>query len=840
MMKKFTQEEVEQMMKVQNNIRNISVIAHVDHGKSTLSDSLVAAAGLMNKLQVGEKRILDTRDDEILRCITIKSTSISLGYEYQKPELEKCSKDQTGAKEPYVINLIDTPGHVDFSSEVTTALRVTDGAIVVVDCIEGVCVQTEVVLRQAIEESIKPVLMINKIDRAFKELNLSSEECYQIFFKLVESLNAIISSYSDDETLLIDPTSGNCAFGSGKLGFGFTLTKFAQFYSNKMDIPLNKLMKKFWGENYFDHERNVWQTSDTSKSGKKLKRGFCEFCLDPIRKIFSQVEKEDEKLTNTLQKYEIKIKEKSTDKKELLKSILMEFLPASDALIEMTINHLPSPIASQQYRYKKLYTGDLEDKYATSIKNCDPEGPLMIYISKMIPSSGSKGRFIAFGRIFSGTVTSTTKLRIMRPDDPNNQNDLSIVTPQRILLMMGKFNAPMESCVAGNVVGITGIDKFINKTCTLTEDKCKDASPIGELNFSVSPVVKIAIRAADPSQQMELIEGMKKLSNSDSLVECTMDEETGELIVAGAGELHIEICLNDLENYYCKGIKIIKSKPAVTFVETVTKQSNECLSKSPNKLNRIYISCEPLDEDLVKELETNTFNDFKKLSKLLTSNYNWNPENAKKIWAIGPNSKGTNLLVDCTKGVDYINDVKDHIINAFQEVVRSGVLCEEQLRGVRFNVCDLKIHSDSTHRGSRQITPAAKRAMYASQLSASPRLMQPIFKVDIQSPEECLGGIYSLVSKRKGIIYGTEKKTNSPLFVVQSLIPVLNSFGLTKDLRSQTSGRAFPQCVFEKFEIMDIDPFEKNEILTIIQGVRERKKLKETEIPPISRYLDKL
>eukprot|EP01080_Neovahlkampfia_damariscottae_P011992 gene11992-5393_t len=843
-MKKFTQEQVEKMMQVQTNIRNISVIAHVDHGKSTLSDSLVAAAGLMNKLQVGEKRILDTREDEMLRCITIKSTTISLGYEYQKPELEKTFKEQNSEKESYVVNLIDTPGHVDFSSEVTSALRVTDGAVVVIDCIEGVCVQTEVVLRQAIEESIKPVLMINKIDRAFKELQLSSEECYQYFSKLVESMNAIISSYSNDESLLIDPVKGNCAFGSGKIGFGFTLTQFAQIYSKVMNVPLKKLMNKFWGDHFYDHERDVWQTSEISKSGKKLKRGFCEFCLDPIKKIFDQVENEEnEKLEKTLKKYSIKITEKTNDKKELLKTILMKFIPASEALLEMTVNHLPSPIESQRIRYKKLYTGDPNDKYSTSIKNCDPDGPLIIYISKMIPSSGSKGRFIAFGRIFSGTITQNTKLRIMRPDyDINNPNDLSIVSPQRILLMMGKINSPIDSCVAGNVIGITGIDKFINKTCTITQDSVKDCSPIKSLNYSVSAVVKVAVRASDPCKQIDLIEGLKKLSNCDSLVECSMDEDTGELIVAGAGELHLEICLGDLEKEYCPGIKIIKSKPAVTFVETVTKKSPECLAKSPNKLNRVFISCEPLEEELVEELEKNDFKDFKKLSKLLTDKYQWSSDTAKKIWAIGPsNTEGTNLLVDCTKGVDYIHEVKDHIINAFQEVIRSGVLCNESLRGVRFNVCDLKIHSDSSHRGSRQIIPAAKRAFYASQMLAESRLMEPYFKVEIQTPEDTFGNVYSVISKRKGIIIGQNKNENSPIFTIQCSMPVLKSFGLTKELRSETSGKAFPQCVFERFDVINEDPLNKSsKVVEIIQEVRKRKKLNEIEIPPISRYLDKL
>ena len=245
----FTVSQIRGIMDKKANIRNMSVIAHVDHGKSTLTDSLIAAAGIIAGAKAGEARFTDTRQDEQDRCITIKSTGVSLYYELADEKVPEGSDGNA-----FLINLIDSPGHVDFSSEVTAALRVTDGALVVVDSVEGVCVQTETVLRQALGERIKPVLMVNKLDRVFLELQLEPEAAYQAFARVIENANVIIATYEDEllGDVQVYPDKGTVAFGSGLHGWGFTLTHFAEMYSQKFGVAKERMTKKLWGDNYFD------------------------------------------------------------------------------------------------------------------------------------------------------------------------------------------------------------------------------------------------------------------------------------------------------------------------------------------------------------------------------------------------------------------------------------------------------------------------------------------------------------------------------------------------------------------------------------------------------------
>jgi elongation factor 2 len=837
----FTVEQMRAIMDRKENIRNMSVIAHVDHGKSTLTDSLISAAGIISAKMAGEARFTDTRQDEQDRCITIKSTGVSLHYELP-PQME--SPPGSVGRE-YLINLIDSPGHVDFSSEVTAALRVTDGALVVVDCVEGVCVQTETVLRQALGERIKPVLMVNKLDRALLELQLEQEEAYQSFSKTIETANVIISTYNDEKLgdCQVFPEKGTVAFGSGLHQWGFTLGKFALMYATKFGVEKSKLMKRLWGDNFFDPKTKKWKKRGVDDNGKALPRAFCQFVLDPIYKIFSCVmNHENEKVAKMLKslKIELKGEERDLTGKPLLKVVMQKFLPAADALLEMIIVHLPSPVVAQRYRVETLYEGPLDDECAEAIRTCNPNGPLMMYVSKMVPTT-DKGRFYAFGRVFSGTVRTGSKVRIMGPNYiPGKKDDLFVKNIQRTVLMMGRYVEPIEDCPCGNTVALVGIDQYLLKSGTISDNE--GAHNLRVMKFSVSPVVRVAVEPKNPSELPKLVEGLKRLSKSDPCVKCYI-EESGEHIVAGAGELHLEICLKDLAEEFT-GIELVTTDPVVSYRETVSAKSNQiCLSKSPNKHNRLWVTSEPFPEGLseaIEEGEVGPRDDPKKRAKILGDKFGFDATDSKKIWAFGPETTGPNMVIDTSKGVQYLNEIKDSIIAAFQWATKEGVLCEENMRGIRFNLVDVALHADAVHRGGGQIIPTARRVLYAACLTAEPRLMEPVYLVEIQCPETAIGGIHATLNKRRGHVISEEQRPGTPLYNVKAYLPVMESFGFTADLRSNTGGQAFPQCVFDHWQIIQGDPLQANSKPGSITTATRKRKGLGLEVPGLDKFLDKL
>lgn len=532
-----------------------------------MTDSLICKAGIISEAKAGEARFTDTRQDEQERGITIKSTGVSLYYE----------TDPTGAADPekkegFLINLIDSPGHVDFSSEVTAALRVTDGALVVVDYVEGVCVQTETVLRQALAEQIKPVLMVNKIDRGILELFAEGEDMYQQFLRVIESVNVIISTYENAQhleeehkkeveegegekekeekkvelahigELQVDPTKATVCFGSGLLGWAFTLTKFARIYSQKFKVDQDKMMEKLWGDNYFDGKAKKWKKHSTPDEGTEpLQRCFVQFIMDPIVKLATAIMNDQkERVWKMCTALNITVKESEKDRsgKDLLKLIFQHWINAADALLEMIIMRLPSPKVAQRYRVQYLYEGPLDDECANAIRECDQDGPLMVFISKMIPTN-DKGRFYAFGRVFSGIVKSGEKVRIMGPNyKPGSKEDLNIKNVQRTVVMMGGKVEQVPDIPCGNTCGLVGIDQYLMKQGTLSTSEV--AHNIRVMKYSVSPVVRVAVSPKDASDLPKLVEGLKRLAKSDPLVQCS-NESSGEHIIAGCGELHIEI-----------------------------------------------------------------------------------------------------------------------------------------------------------------------------------------------------------------------------------------------------------------------------------------------------------
>jgi elongation factor 2 len=840
----FTVDQMRALMDSPQQIRNMSVIAHVDHGKSTLTDSLVGAAGIIKMEDAGDKRIMDTRPDEIARGITIKSTAISMYYHVEK----EIVKDLDDDKRDFLINLIDSPGHVDFSSEVTAALRVTDGALVVVDCVEGVCVQTETVLRQALTERIKPVVFINKVDRAIMELQLDPEECYQGFQKTLQNVNVVISTYND-------PLMGDCqvfaekgtvAIGSGLQAWAFSISRFAQMYAAKFGVAEEKMCERLWGDNFFDAKNKKWIKQEFNADGERVKRAFCQFCLDPIYQLFDAVLCEKKEKTDKMLKalkISMTIDEMALTPKKLAKAIMMKFLPAAETLLQMIVMQLPSPKTAQVYRAEMLYSGEHEGPYFEGMKNCDPKAGLLVYISKMVPTA-DKGRFFAFGRVFSGTVKSGQKVRIMGNNYvPGKKIDLfDDKAIQRCVLMMGRYQEAVEDMPCGNVCGLVGVDKYIMKSATVA-DTHSEALPLKDMKYSVSPVVRVAVEAKNPADLPKLVEGLKRLSKSDPLVVCTI-EESGEHIVAGAGELHLEICLKDLQDDFMNGAPLRISEPVVSFRETITEGSSiQCLSKSANKHNRLFCRGEPLSEECALNMEENgkcgADVDPKSRARFLADNYDWDVAEARKIWCFGPDGRGPNVICDATKGVGNMNEMKDSFVAAWQWATKEGVLCDENMRGIRINIEDVTMHADAIHRGGGQIIPTARRVCYGCCLTAQPRLMEPVFQVDIQTVETAMGGIYNVLTRRRGIIIGEENRPGTPIYNVRAFLPVAESFGFTADLRAATSGQAFPQMVFDHWAHFPGDPLIEGLAQRTVLAVRKRKGLRD-DMPVLDSFQDKL
>ena len=616
-MPKFTIEQIRNIMDNQNNIRNMSVIAHVDHGKSTLTDSLIAKAGIISLEKAGDQRFTDFRQDEAERGITIKSTGVSLYYEYDISD--------SGKNDKFLINLIDSPGHVDFSSEVTAALRVTDGALVVVDYVEGVCVQTETVLRQSLQELIKPVLMINKCDRALFELKHNSETMCQNFLRVIENANVIISTYQNQDAmgdLQVYPNQGTVAFGSALHGWGFTLNTFAKMYATKLKQDKKKLVKRLWGDNYYNPKEKKWSNEPEDET---VQRAFCTNILDPLMRLANTVSSGKKEVYQPLLKklgIELKGDELELQGKKLMRKVMQKWINASEALIEMIILHLPSPKISQKYRTLYLYQGPMDDECAKAMMACDPEGPVMMFISKMVPTSDS-GRFYAFGRVFSGKVTQGEKVRIMGPNYKHGkQEDLHEKNIQRVVLMMGRKADDVVDVPCGNTCALVGVDQCLVKQGTISTSA--NACIIRSMKYSVSPVVRVAVNVKNPADLPKLVDGLIKMSKADPLVQ-VINTET-EHIICGCGELHLEICLKDLVEDYAN-VEIIQSPPVVPYKETVTALSSQtCLAKSPNKHNRLYVVAEPLQEELVVDIEKGDIkasDDLKVTSRTLIDNIKW-------------------------------------------------------------------------------------------------------------------------------------------------------------------------------------------------------------------------
>merc|ERR1739844_639960 len=670
------------------------------------------------------------------------------------------------------------------------------------------------------------------------------EDLYLTFQRIVENVNVIIATYADDDgpmgIVRVDPSNASVGFGSGLHGWAFTIKQFSEMYAEKFGVPVAKLMSKLWGENFFNPKTKKWAKT---KSDDNV-RSFCMYILDPIYKVFDCImnfkKDETDKLLDKLGvKSKMKHEELQQEGKPLMKAVMRKWLPAGDTMFQMITVHLPSPVTAQKYRADQLYEGPLDDEACVAMRNCDPNGHLMMYISKMVPTS-DKGRFYAFGRVFSGRIATGQKVRIMGPNFvPGKKSELWIKNIQRTVIMMGKYTEQVADVPAGNTCALVGVDQYLLKSGTIAT--ADDAHTIKTMKFSVSPVVRCAVEPKNSAELPKLVEGMKRLAKSDPMVLC-YTEESGEHIIAASGELHLEICLQDLQNDFM-GTEVKVSDPVVSFRETCAAKSNQtCLAKSANKHNRLFVEADTIGAELALAIDDGDIApgaDPKVQGRKMADDYGWDVTEARKIWAFGPEGTGPNLFVDTTKGVNYLMEIKESVVGGFAWATQNGPLCEEQMRGCRFNLMDVVLHADAIHRGMGQIMPTARRVCFSSLMTAEPGLLEPVYLCNISVPQDAMGNVYGVLTQRRGHVFSEEQKPGTPQMTLLAYLPVMESFGFTADLRSNTGGKAFPQCSFDHWEAMTGSPFEESKVKETILAVRKRKGLKES-VPEISQYLDKL
>ncbi|CCH45923.1 elongation factor EF-2 [Wickerhamomyces ciferrii] len=992
---KVTPTELKRLQKDPSAIRNICILAHVDHGKTSLSDSLLASNGIISQRLAGKVRFLDSRQDEQLRGITMESSAISLYFRV----LHKQESGDILAKE-HLINLIDSPGHIDFSSEVSTASRLCDGAVVLVDVVEGVCSQTITVLRQCWTDKLKPILVLNKIDRLITELRLSPGEAYTHLSKVIEQVNVVIGSFysgermqadylwrekqeqneggaqeeyveKDDKDIYFDPAQNNVIFSSAIDGWGFNISQFARFYESKLGTKRENLQKVLWGDFYLDPKTKKI-ISHKGLKGRTLKPLFVSLVLDNIWKIYENVvlEKNLEVLEKIIKALNIKVLPRdlrSKDNKNLLVQIMSQWLPVSSAVLLTVTEKLPSPLFSQEERIPTILESApnhelIDPKLKKAMLECDNEGPVSAYVSKIlsipedelprnqstmtqdeIMERGRRARelaaqaaehaklygddkkpdevdeltsnmdeftisgdgnvatpvsnaaadpfgmfeyeeeeeedngievkneeLIGFARVYSGTLKVGQELTVLEPkyDPTNPTKHIQKVTISELYLLMGKELVPLDEVPSGNIAGIGGLAGKILKNGTLIEPDVVGVNLAG-INLLSPPIVRVALEPANPTQIDRLERGLQLLNQADPCVQ-TFLEDTGEMILATAGELHLERCLKDLRERFA-GIEIQASEPVIPYREAFieTEEMNppkdaelgrgvvqfelstvsiklravplpqnviEFLTENQASINRIVNTINKRQDDEVDEeeiieniaakfLDPETFKE--KLQKLFDADTSSNKELwsnvIDRISAFGPKRSGPNILFDSAEtsikrlfdnNPDYAQKFRfeNSIFNGFQLGMSNGPLCHEPIQGSAIFIESIQeFEEDEEHQLIPnllgRIITTTRDTIHQALLDWSPRMMLAMYTCEIQASAEVLGKVYAVVQRRRGHITSEEMKEGTPFFQIIARLPVVEAFGFSEDIRKKTSGAASPQLVFSGFECIDEDPF---------------------------------
>ncbi|RIA81512.1 P-loop containing nucleoside triphosphate hydrolase protein [Glomus cerebriforme] len=806
---RYKKEFLVDMMNFPELIRNIAIVGHLHHGKTSFVDMLVNETHSSVAWDVDrQERYTDTHTLERDRGVSIKSMPMTI-----------ILQDSKGKS--YLFSILDTPGHVDFVDEVTAALRLADGAVVVVDSIEGVMANTERVIKHIIQEKLAFTLVVNKVDRLILELKLPPSDAYYKLRHTIEEVNTIISQCAPGQDLRVSPERGNVCFASSQMGWCFTLKSFAKLYTdNYGDLSVDDFSKRLWGDIYFNPtERTFSRKSLESKS----QRSFVHFILDPLYKLYAQVIGENEDtLKRTLASLGIFLKAShfQLDVKPLLRIVLDQFFGPSTGFVDMVVHHIPSPENNAINKVEHTYTGPMHTNVAKSMLKCDSDGPLMIYVTKLY-NSADASTFDAFGRILSGTVRKGQSVRVLGEGySIEDEEDMTLQEVTDVWIFESRYRIEVEGIPAGNWVLLGGVDNSIVKTATITnKDTEEDMYIFRPLSFVTTAVLKVAVEPVNPSELPKMLDGLRKINKSYPIL-ITKVEESGEHIILGTGELYLDCVLHDLRRMYAE-IELKVSDPVVRFCETVVETSAlKCFAETPNKKNKLTMISEPLEKGIAEDIEAGKVSikwPAKDITKFFEENHSWDLLAARSIWAFGPDENGPNILMDDTLPTEVdkklLSSVRDSIRQGFQWGTREGPLCDEPIRNVKFRILDAVLAPEPIYRGGGQIIPTARRVCYSAFLTATPRLMEPVYYVEIQAPADCVTAVYTVLARRRGHVTQDIPKAGSPLYTVKAYIPVIEANGFETDLRTHTQGQAFCQQMFDHWQIIPGDPLDKSIVL---------------------------
>ncbi|KAI5750537.1 hypothetical protein M8J76_016485 [Diaphorina citri] len=772
----YNMEFLADMMDTPHLIRNVALVGHLHHGKTTMIDCLIRQThpGYRQPAEEKNLRYTDTLFTEQERGVSIKASPVTL-----------LLPDVKGKN--YLMNIFDTPGHVNFSDEVTAAMRLCDGVVLFVDAAEGVMLNTERLLKHAVQEKMAITLLY------------SGEEDYKY----------------------LSPILGNVCFASTQYAMCFTLHSFASLYAQTSPtLNTQEFARRLWGDMYFNSKTRKFSKKAAHASAQ---RSFVEFVLEPVYKLVAQVVGDvDSSLPAVLDQLGIHMnkEESKINIRPLLRLVCERFLQDFSGLVEMCVKHIPSPAENAETKVSYMYTGPGDSDVARDMKACNPEGRLMVHSSKMYPTEECTF-FQVLARVMSGTLHAGQEVRVLGENySLMDEEDSRILTVGRLWIYEARYKVEVNRVPAGNWVLIEGIDQPIVKTSTITDlITNEDMYIFRPLKFNTQSVIKIAVEPVNPSELPKMLDGLRKVNKSYPLL-TTKVEESGEHVVLGTGELYLDCVMHDLRKMYSE-IDIKVADPVVAFCETVVETSSlKCFAETPNKRNKITMIAEPLEKGLAEDIENQIVHiawNKKRLGEFFQSKYDWDLLAARSIWAFGPEVTGPNILVDDTlpsevdKGL--LGSVKDSIVQGFQWGTREGPLCEEPIRNVKFKILDAVIATEPLHRGGGQIIPTARRVAYSAFLMATPRLMEPYLFVEVQAPADCVSAVYTVLAKRRGHVTQDAPVPGSPLYTIKAFIPAIDSFGFETDLRTHTQGQAFCLSVFHHWQIVPGDPLDKSIVI---------------------------